>query len=108
MRQPVQHEHNGSLGRGVRRVGQDDVHLRPGIRSAVHGQVVQRSAGVLQVRAEGTAAHQSVPVARHKRGRKCTEINDSIGKIITISAVAWGGGNWKKVPPPQNKSSGYG
>jgi len=78
MRQSVQYEHNGSRGRGVRRVGQDDVHLRPGIRSAVHGQVVQRSAGVLQVRAEGTAAHQSVPVARHKRGRKCTEIKDNM------------------------------
>lgn len=47
MRQSVQHEHNGSRGRGFRRFSQDDVYLRPRIRSAVHGQVVQRSARVL-------------------------------------------------------------
>jgi len=87
MRQSVQHEHNGSRGRGVWRVGQDDVHLRPRIRSAVHGQVVQRSPRVLQVRAEGTSAHQSVSLARHKRRRKCTEINDNIGTIGILQSV---------------------
>jgi len=74
MQQSIEHEHNRSFGGGVRRVGQDDLHLRSRIRSAVHGQVVQRTAGVLQVRAEGTAAHQGVSVARNKRGRKCAKM----------------------------------
>lgn len=73
MRQFIQHEHNGSCGRGFRWVSQDDVHLRSRIRSTVHGQMVQRSARVLQVRAKRIATHQSVSVARHKRRRKCTK-----------------------------------
>jgi len=73
MRQFIKHEHNGSCGRGFRWVSQDDVHLRSRIRSTVHGQMVQRSARVLQVRAKRIATHQSVSVARHKRRRKCTK-----------------------------------
>lgn len=70
MQQSVQHEHNGSHGRGFRRFGQDDVYLRPGFRSFVHGEMVQGPAGVLQIRAQGTAPHKGISVARHKRGRK--------------------------------------
>lgn len=74
VRLPVEHDHHRARGRGGRRLGQNEVHLRPGHRSAVHGQVVQGPAGVLQVRAEGAAAHQGVPVARNQRGREYTKI----------------------------------
>ena len=44
--------------------GDAAVQVRPAGGAAVHGQVVQRAEGVLQVHPEGAAQHASVPFAR--------------------------------------------
>lgn len=73
MRRRVRAERRPDLepgGHQGRRVVAAVVRLRPGRRAAVLDQMVFRRPGVLQVRAEGVAAHQSLPVVRVHVGRR--------------------------------------
>lgn len=56
-----------SQGRTCRSFGHVGVRLRPGNGTFVFGQVVQGPGRVLQIRAQGGAADQGLPVARTSR-----------------------------------------